>query len=206
MKLENGTRVLFLGDSITDAARDRADFHGMAGYPQMVDNYIKTFFAEKNIECINRGISGDTTEMLLMRMERDCFELSPDAVSILIGINDVWRRYDSNKLTTVEAFRSNYRSILEGVRRRLRCKIMVLEPFLLASDKSRDGYREDLDPKIAVVRELAREFADEYVPLDGIFAEASVKNTPQYYSIDAVHPTRQGEALIAKEWLKRVKL
>ena len=204
MRIESNSRILFQGDSITDCGRDRADFNSLSGYAQMISDYIKTFHADKNIEILNRGISGDTTEMLLERIDRDCIDLKPNVISFLIGINDVWRKYDSNSETTIEAFKENYTNILTEVKRKLNCKIIIMEPFLIPSDNKKAIFREDLDPKITVVRELASKFAEEYIPLDGIFAEAVLKNTPQYYSGDGVHPSREGNSLIAREWLKRV--
>jgi lysophospholipase L1-like esterase len=66
-------------------------------------------------------------------------------------------------------------------------------------------WREDLDPKIAVVRQLAREFHAILVPLDGIFAQASTQREPAFWAGDGVHPSNAGHALIAQSWLRAVK-
>ncbi|MHC4249903.1 MAG: SGNH/GDSL hydrolase family protein [Planctomycetota bacterium] len=97
-----------------------------------------------------------------------------------------------------------FRTILEQTREALGAKIVIVEPFVLPCPADRAQWREDLDPKIAAVRRLAREFADVYVPLDGLFAEACVRVAPEYWAGDGVHPTGPGHAFIALEWLKAV--
>ncbi|MBI4927007.1 MAG: GDSL family lipase, partial [Anaerolineae bacterium] len=151
----------------------------------------------------NRGISGNRAVDLHARWKADCLELHPDWVSILIGINDTWRRYDSHDPMPLDGFAQHYRAVLEKTRRS-GAQIIVLEPFLLPIPEDRRAWREDLDPKIQVVRDLAREFASVYVPLDGIFAAASVERRCDFWLPDGVHPSQAGHALIAQHWLKAV--
>ncbi len=193
-------RILFQGDSITDAGRDYNDPHNLGnGYPKYAAEILKEWFPEKELEFIDLGISGHRTCDLLARWERDCIEQKPDIVSILIGINDTWRRYDSNLPMSIEEFEENYRQLLTAIREKTAAKILMLEPFLLPADPSKDRFREDLDPKIQVVRRLAREFADVFVPLDGMLAAALVGQEPNAYSDDGVHPNAEGAQLIG-EW------
>jgi lysophospholipase L1-like esterase len=83
--------------------------------------------------------------------------------------------------------------------------LILLEPFVLPVPVDRVRWREDLDPKIAVVRQLAREFHAILVPLDGIFAQASAQREPAFWAGDGVHPSNAGHALIAQSWLRAVK-
>jgi lysophospholipase L1-like esterase len=126
-------------------------------------------------------------------------------VSILIGINDTWRRYDSNDPTSAEAFEQSYRDILTRTRENTDALIVMMEPFVLPYPQDRLTWREDLDPKIQVVRSLAREFEAALIPLDGIFAQAACRREPEYWAADGVHPTLNGHALIAREWLETVE-
>jgi lysophospholipase L1-like esterase len=157
------------------------------------------------VSIFNRGISGDTTKMLLERIEKDIRDTKADIVSILIGINDVWRRYDSNIITSVEDFEKNFREILSVIKK-YTSKIIVMEPFLLPSDEKKKIFREDLDPKINVIRELSRLYKTEYIPLDGIFSKLSIEGNPLDYSLDGVHPSDKGNCIIAAEWLKQTNL
>ena len=153
---------------------------------------------------VNRGISGNRVKDLRARWDKDCIDLKPDWVSILIGINDTWRRYDSNDPTSVDSFEADYRHILERVKNELDAGLIICEPFVLPFPEDRNAWREDLDPKIAVVRKLAREFEAIFIPLDGILAAASAVREPAFWAADGVHPTPQGHALIAQAWLKAV--
>jgi lysophospholipase L1-like esterase len=205
--LKKTTRILFQGDSITDCQRDRSDDASLGkGYAHMVAGLLPSQRPDCQLTFLNRGISGNRTGDLLDRWKAECLDLKPDILSILIGINDVWRRYDSNNPTDLETFRTNYRRLLEQVREALpETRLVLLEPFLLPVPEDRITWREDLDPKIDAVRHLAREFAARLVPLDGLFAAASVRQAPAIWAADGVHPTPAGHGLIARAWLDAVR-
>lgn len=214
MLKENST-ILFQGDSITDAGRtyDASNDLGKGfdkqignlglgfGYPLMIKQYLDIFCKHLNITVLNRGISGHRTIDLVNRWDNDCIDLKPDYLSILIGVNDTWRRYDSNSPTTTEEYEQNFRILLHRAKTELNCHIIILEPFLIPTDSAKDCWHEDLDPKIQVARKLAREFNATYIPLDGVFASSCVSTKPSDLSSDGVHPTNMGHALIAKLWL-----
>lgn len=201
--------VLFQGDSVTDCRRNREKAYDLGeGYPAKIAGVWENLFPGHSTRFINRGVSGDRTINLLERYKKDFAEVKPDVVSILIGINDVWRRYDSNDPTSPEQFEKNYRTLLENLRRDLgKAFIIIIEPFLLGSDPEKKIYREDLDPKIQAVRGLAIEYADAFLPLDGIFARRAVEGWREAdMSADGVHPTAAGHGIIAAEWLKLLSI
>ncbi|GHV68777.1 lipase [Spirochaetia bacterium] len=196
--------VLFQGDSITDCGRDYQNKDSLgAGYPAKIAGIWENIFPEKKLTFINRGISGNRAIDLLGRYETDFKALRPDLVSILIGINDTWRRYDSGDPTTAADFEKNYRTLLENLKRDLpKAIIVIMEPFLLETTPPKD-WREDLDPKIQAVRNLAKEYADVFVPLDGIFTRYAVEGLDEAaMAADGVHPTPTGHGIIALQWLK----
>jgi lysophospholipase L1-like esterase len=200
-----GTTVLFQGDSVTDCGRARDDENGMGeGYPAKIARVWENLFPQSDVRFINRGVSGNRTGDLLDRYQKDFAALKPDLISILIGINDTWRRYDRNDPTPAEKFERNYRELLEKLKQDLpSASIVIMEPFLLDSDPAKRLWREDLDPKIQIVRNLAREFAHAFIPLDGIFASyaaGGIKDADM--SADGVHPSPRGHGIIAGEWLK----
>lgn len=204
--LKKDAIVLFQGDSITDCGRDREDNSAMGnGYAMMSAAWYQALHPERNTTFLNRGISGNRVEDLMKRWEQDCLDLKPDVVSILIGINDTWRRYDSNDPTSAETYYQNYRVILSQVKDVLDAHIIVCEPFLLpVTDAQKKLWREDLDPKIQAARELSRDFHATYIPFDGIFAAACAVQTPEFWAADGVHPTPAGHALMAKHWLEAI--
>lgn len=200
--------VLFQGDSITDAGRSRSDLSDLgSGYAGMVAAWFAAQYPDKRVSFINRGISGNRAKDLRSRWSQDCIDLKPNWVSIMIGINDTWRRYDSGDATTTSEYEENYRALLDGIRKHLpaQTQILLIEPFVLPVPPDRAAWREDLDPKISVVRRLAREFGTLYVPMDGLFAAACAQREPAFWAFDGVHPSQAGHALIAQAWLRTVK-
>jgi lysophospholipase L1-like esterase len=202
---KDGTVVLFQGDSVTDCGRDREDITSLSnGYPGVVAKMFQLDYPERKVTFVNKGISGNRVKDLLERYDTDFKAVNPDFISILIGINDTWRRYDDNDPTSAASFETAYRELLTRIKKDMPdCKIMLIEPFVLNSVPEREGWREDLDPKIQVVRGLAKEFADFYLPMDGIFAKAEVEQyTCLELAEDGVHPSAIGHSLIAKEYRK----
>ncbi|MFQ9873311.1 MAG: SGNH/GDSL hydrolase family protein [Oscillospiraceae bacterium] len=206
MLIEKNSLVLLQGDSVTDAQRDYADDTNMGfGYANILTAMMKALHPEANIRFLNRGISGNRVRDLSSRWEADCLSIKPDWLSILIGINDCWRRYDSSDPTTAQAFYEEYRRLLTRTKESLPdTKIILMDPFVLHINPERASWREDLDPKIQAVRALASEFKTMYIPLDGMFAAASIQSAPDVWAADGVHPTQAGSALIASAWLRAV--
>ena len=198
-------KIVFLGDSITDAGRDKRNFHDMGnGYPKFAVEHIRGAFPDVDFEFINMGISGNRTDQLFDRLYPDCIAFDPDIVSVLIGINDIWGRHKHLIETSYEQITANYRSILQGLKNRTNAKIIVFAPFLLdAEDK--EPWRGEVEELVSIVRALADEYADVYVPLDEYFAEAlRTQPEPQYYAADGVHPNDNGRAFIGKHYFNAI--
>jgi len=203
--IEREAVVLFQGDSITDAGRNREDGFNLGyGYAAMAAAWFSALYPERRVAFLNRGVGGDRVKDLRARWERDCIELKPAWVSILIGINDTWRRFDSNDCTCAEEFEAVYRELLTRVRDRLGARLILCEPFVLHTTEDKRQWRADLDPKIHAVCKLAREFDALFVPFDGIFAAASARREPSFWAGDGVHPSPAGHALMAQAWLRSV--
>jgi lysophospholipase L1-like esterase len=207
MLINANDRILFTGDSVTDCGRIRENpEHLGAGYAALTAAHLQARLASPQLKIFNRGVSGDRACNLLQRVEPDLLALQPTVVSILIGINDTWRRFDSNDTTEAAAFEQDYRSLLEKIAKHLKARVVLLEPFLLHVPEDRYAWREDLNPKIDVVRKLAVEFGAELLPLDGLFAQAATQAPATYWLADGVHPTAAGHALIAETWLENAGL
>ena len=184
--------ILFQGDSVTDCGRDRSDPASLGGgYPLYASRLLP------GVRVRNRGISGNRAKDLVARWQADCLDLAPDTVSILIGINDVWRRYDSNDPTSDEAFEASYRKLLEPLRGK---SLLLIMPFLLDVSPAVTAMRQDLAGKQAVVCRLAGEYGAALLDADELFQTAlrHWKKKPAYYAADGVHPTKEGHALLAR--------
>lgn len=190
-------KLLFQGDSITDAGRNYDDIHDMGnGYPRYAAELLRAEYPDIEFDFVNLGISGNQTKDLVARLESDFIEVKPDIVSILIGINDVWHHADDKSWIPNEVFEQRYRTVLDGIKEKTDAAIMIMEPFLIpVEDKL--FFREDLAPKIEIIRKLAREYADVYLPTDGLLQSAFIGDDPLSYAQDGVHPTEKGAGYIA---------
>jgi acyl-CoA thioesterase I len=201
--LNDNDRILFIGDSVTDCGRSREDDNQLGdGYAALIAAWYSALHPQQCVTFLNRGIGGNRVRDLRARWSVDCLALRPTLVSILVGINDTWRRYDSNDPTSTEAFEQDFRAILDVTRTTLGARLVLLEPFVLPVPADRKAWRVDLDPRIQVVRQLAGEYSASLIPLDGIFAQAAAAHRdPAFWAADGVHPTPAGHALIAQAWL-----
>ncbi|WP_239255352.1 SGNH/GDSL hydrolase family protein [Listeria ilorinensis] len=197
MNIHAEGRILFQGDSVTDAGRDRNQPNHLGeGYVKMI--------AEKwgnTMTILNRGISGNTSADMAKRWQEDAISLQPDVVTILIGINDTWRSFDAWQDTSVSAFKAIYEQVLKETRDKTNAQIILMEPFVLPWPEDRKEWRSDLDPKIQVVRELAAAYQTGFIPLDGLLNQAGIQYGAATIAADGVHPTATGHALIADIWM-----
>jgi acyl-CoA thioesterase I len=202
-----GMRIVFQGDSITDAGRtgspSPADSLG-GGYVAAIARKIAERFPEAGMTVINRGISGNRVYDLENRWTEDCIALEPDLVSVLIGVNDTWRRYDSDILSPTAKFDASLRRILDRVKAETGAQLVLLEPFVLPVPEDRATWREDLDPRIHAVRAIARDDKALFLPLDGMFAQAATQEEMGYWLPDGVHPSAAGHELVAQAWMELV--
>jgi acyl-CoA thioesterase I len=197
-----GPVILFQGDSITDCGRNRDVFDdlGQCGYAAMAAAWYQALYPERMARFVNRGIGGNTVTDLKNRWQEDCIDLKPDLVSILVGINDSAQAY-RGVCGNLEEFETDYRDILTQVRD-IDAEILIMEPFLLPLPAEQKVWRSELDPRIHIVRALAREFSAAYIPLDGLFAQAIARRESEFWGPDGVHPSAAGHALIAQMWLE----
>jgi len=196
-------KILFQGDSVTDNCRDRENPDDLGtGYPKMIEDALRKKYPGLDFEAINRGVSGDRVVNLIGRWEDDVIAHAPDFLTVLIGINDTWRRYDSNDPTSAEDFETGYRSLVGRARDAVPdIKIILMEPFLLPSLPEMECFREDLDPKIHAVRRIAVDCGLPLVPLDGLFARAAAESGCAALAEDGIHPTPEGFKVIVGAWL-----
>jgi len=201
--------ILFQGDSITDALRNRDVPSDLGkGYPNLVSAHIG-FENPGEYEFINRGISGNRIVDLYARIKIDLINLKPDIMSILIGVNDVWHEVSRQNGVAPDKFKRIYSMLIEEVKEALpEIKIIILEPFVLEGPATAENME-----KFAEVKEMAKaakEVAEEnnlvFVPLQEKFDEAAKLAPTTYWLDDGVHPSPKGHELIKREWLKAFEL
>ena len=204
-------RILFYGDSITDAGRnyEQKIFNDMYG-TGYVFNVASNLLLEnpEKYEILNKGISGNRIVDLYQRVKIDLWNNNPDVLSILIGVNDVWHEIIHNNGVELDRFEKIYRMLIEETMQRLpNIKIMLLEPFVLKGWATNERFDEFLQvyDYAKVVKKLAEEYNLIFVPLQEKFNEMAKVHDPSLFLVDGVHPNMAGAKLICDEWLKVFK-
>jgi len=202
--------VLFQGDSITDAGRNKKEqkpnnagsFGG--GYALMTAAALLADMPEKGLTIYNRGISGNKVFQLAERWNEDCLDLKPDVLSILIGVNDYWHKRNGNYDGTVEIYEKDYRALLKRTKEALpNTTLIICEPFAVDGGTAIGaGWQEEFEPYRKAAKGLAEEFGTLYIPYHTIFKEALKHAPAAYWSPDGVHPSMAGAQLMANAWLK----
>lgn len=197
-------KVLFLGDSITDMHRSReGDNVWMGnGYVFYAAGDIKR--EDPSVEVINRGISGNRIVDLYARIKMDVWNLQPDVLSILIGINDIWHEINCQNGVELERFIKVYDMLISDTLKVLpKVKIILCEPFVLQGTATEENYERFLQVKeyAKAIKGLAEKYSLEFLPLQDAFDKAAEKTQASDYLYDGVHPDIAGARLIADEWM-----
>ena len=208
-----GNTILFQGDSITDAGRDKekelpnvARSFGL-GYAFLASSALLNALPGKNLTMYNRGISGNKVYQLAERWQKDCLDLKPDVLSILIGVNDYWHKRNGKYDGTVEVYENDYRKLLQETKAKLpNVKLVICEPFYVVNTSAVDEtWAVPMKEYQAAAKKIAKEFNALWVPFQKVFDEA-VKHAPAtYWTGDGVHPAMPGAQLMAEAWLRVVE-
>jgi lysophospholipase L1-like esterase len=164
LRLKENDIILFQGDSITDGARGRnSDLNHILGhgYQYILAGQLLADNIGKNIEIINRGISGNRVSDLYGRWQEDCLMLKPTILSILIGINDIAFKYIDGSGSDPDRYERIYCRLLDEVlEQNPDTLLVIMEPFY--------GVSPDPDihahyvPRIGAMRERAKAVAEKY--------------------------------------------
>jgi len=211
--LGKGQTILFQGDSITDSGRkwDDQGFNTASnlgtGYPCLAGASMLNKYADLNLKVFNKGISGNKVFQLAERWDKDCLDLKPDVLSILIGVNDFWHKIEGNYNGTLEIYKNDYIALLERTMKSLPgVKLIICEPFAVNGIKAvTDKWYPDFLGYQKAAKEVATKFNASFIPYQSIFDEARKKAPGVYWTADGVHPTLAGAQLMAKAWLKAIK-
>ena len=203
--------ILFQGDSITDGNRGRSKdlnhIHGH-GYQYILASEMYADNLNKNIEVINRGISGNRISDLHARWKEDCVDLKPTVLSILIGINDLNYHFETGTDPTPEKYSETFRNILDqAFGQNPDLFVVIMEPFFGVSENKK--FSNFMQANIGRYADAARKIADEYnavfVPLQDMFDNYSKETDIFNLLWDGVHPTTGGHQLIVRRWKECVE-
>ena len=202
--------ILFQGDSITDAGRDKGRYYpndgsGMGnGYVYQIVAKLLGTYPSKNLRCYNRGISGNKVFQLANRWEDDCLQLKPDVLSILIGVNDFWHTLSWGYKGTFKTYEKDFRALLDRTKAAYpNIKLIIGEPFAVEGGTA---IGEEWHPAFNAYRQSAKSIAADYnavfIPYQNIFDEALNQAPVSFWCADGVHPSIAGNYLMAQHWLK----
>lgn len=211
MIVDKKDRLLFMGDSITDSNRNyQAIPAGWSswgdGYVHLINAYTTALLPQMELMIVNRGISGDTVVDLKKRWKDDVLAFQPDWVTIMIGVNDVWRHFDGTfaqtELVEIERFESELRDLIAQTLPSVKGMIL-LTPFMVEANKE-DPLREMLTNYQHVLAKVAQEYGILLGDTQEKFDDFLLYQSSYVLSSDRVHPSTAGHVLIAKTWLETV--
>ncbi len=205
--------ILFQGDSITDAGRDRALLEpnlsaalGM-GYAQHTAAALLSRFAEKRLQIYNRGVGGNIVQQLEERWEADCLQLRPDLLSVLIGINDTARshRPGQSGFSVADFDKCLRRLLIQARQQNPQIRLVVCEPFMALVRDEQKAWQEGFEQRRAVTHRIATELKAAFVPFQSLFNDLLNQAPVKYWLPDGVHPTLPAHLRMSQLWLDRVQ-
>lgn len=207
MQLQQGDKLVMIGDSITDCGRTPAGeglFEAIGkGYVAQVQALLHVWYPELAIRVINKGTGGNTTRDLKARWQSDVLDLQPDWLSIMIGINDVWRQFDQPLIPEshvyAEEYEQNLRELVVQTKPRLK-GLVLMTPYYIEPNKD-DAMRAKMDRYGQIVKTIATEYGAVFVDTQAAFDQLTNHMYPGTLAWDRVHPNQVGHMAIARAFL-----
>lgn len=209
MKFKNYDRVVFAGDSVTDMGSTNPVGEGLfdnlgKSYLRIIENMLVAWYPELNIRITNSGISGNTSRDLAARFDRDVVDLNPQWVSICIGINDVWRQFDTPAIpewaVTIEEYEKNLEEMILKIKEKVK-GIFLCTPYYIEPNVE-DAMRKRMDEYGSVCKKMAKKYGCELIDFQSLYNNFCKYKHSSIIAWDRVHPNQMGATLMAKEFLK----
>jgi len=208
---EKNDTVLFQGDSITDWGRDHNKFTPNdtgtlgTGYVLLTTGQLLIKYPELALQVHNRGISGNKVYQLADRWDVDTLSIKPNVLSIHIGVNDFWHTLTAGYTGTIDTYIKDYHTLLDRTKKALPdVKLVICEPFAVKVKAVDDKWYPTFDLFRKAAKDIANEYGAAFVPFQSAFDKALELAPGTYWTLDGVHPSIAGEALMAKTWMEAV--
>ncbi|MFD1673485.1 SGNH/GDSL hydrolase family protein [Alicyclobacillus fodiniaquatilis] len=212
MNLEAGSKLLMIGDSITDCGRNwpvgESPFGGLGnGYVSLVDAALRGVYPEQGVRVVNMGVGGNTVRDLKARWQTDVIALQPDYLTIMIGINDVWRHFDQPMVMESHVDATTYHDTLLELVSSTKAQVkrlFLLSPFYLETNQT-DPMRKMTDEYRALMQQVAGEAKVDFVDVQADFDNVMKHLYTSSLSGDRVHPNLTGHGIIARAFLRHIE-
>lgn len=212
ISLDKNDVILFQGDSITDWGRDHAktapnDTGTLgSGYVLLTAGQLLIKYPELNLQIHNRGISGNKVYQLAERWDLDALSIKPNLLSIHIGVNDFWHTITNGYTGTIDNYVTDYHTLLDRTKKALpNVKLAICEPFGVKGVRAVDDkWYPTFDLFRKAAKDIAKEYGAAFVPYQTAFDKALELAPGSYWTLDGVHPSIAGEALMAKTWMEAI--
>lgn len=201
-------RIVFAGDSVTDMESAQPVGEGLfdnvgRSYVRIIENMLSAVYPEVHVRVTNAGIGGNTSRDLLARFDRDVVQLNPDWVSVCIGINDVWRQFDTPAMPDYAVFPEEYEQNLEKMIAMIPQSVkgvFILSPYYMEPNRE-DAMRARMDEYVAICKKLAEKYGFRFVDFQALYEDYCKIRHSSYIAWDRVHPNQVGATLMARAFL-----
>lgn len=210
MLIGKNTKLLLFGDSVTDMNKKEPGeglFEAIGvGYAADLQSFFATSYPDYNIRVINKGVSGNTSRDLVARYEKDVVPYRPENLLICIGINDVWRQFDTPLIyedaVSLEEYEENLTHIIESSKEFIK-KLILVTPYYIEENEN-DRMRARMDEYSAVVKKLAEKYDAVFVDMQSAWVKILKYYHSSYFTWDRIHPNSQGGMYMAKTILNKL--
>lgn len=193
--------LLFLGDSITDCNHSFEPENLGYGYVRMISEKMNT--PEPKYQVLNKGNDGFTVPAVRRMWKRNCLNLQPDFITILVGINDlaVIKNTGITPSVALAEFREQYQALTEDVRMMTDCPILLMEPFIFPHPAEYSTWEPELHKMSEIIQEITAANDLAFLPLWEKLKNFAKNQGYSATTTDGIHLTEAGHRIIANNWL-----
>lgn len=189
-----GERLVFLGDSITEAGNNPG------GYVDLIRKSIARR-PDLQADVMGAGIGGNKVPNLQTRLQRDVIDQHPTVVFVYIGINDVWHNPGG---TPIERYEEGLRDILQRLQGNGITAILATPSVIGERWDGHNAHDAKLDAYAEVSRKVARDFDVQICDLRAAFISYLREHNPDnagqgFLTLDTVHLSKAGNELVAEQ-------
>ncbi|MDY0276495.1 MAG: SGNH/GDSL hydrolase family protein [Acholeplasma sp.] len=211
MLFKKNDTVIFFGDSITDSNKSGVEgpyvWDALGnGYVNMVNSYYLLYHHDLNIRIINQGISGNRSQDLIDRFEKDVLSYNPNHVVLMIGVNDAWRTLDCPQIPVYNMTDDKYRSNVEYLVKTMLEKninVVLMSPFYMEPNKM-NVLRQMIDRYGLIVEDIAKKNKLLFINLQEAFDKLLEEVSIFTISGDRIHLNMAGNMFLRDQVLKHL--